>query len=101
MIFTKSTFSKKWRKNVDIGIVFGAQNNEKSRKNRLENHVFFLLRFFCVFLRFFAILARFWEAPGLPKIRKKSKKNEKIAFRAFFGFSADFGSGFGAIFGDF
>ena len=31
-IFTKSTFSKKVRKNVDFGIVLGGQNDEKSRK---------------------------------------------------------------------
>ena len=40
LIFTKSTFSKKIRKNLDFGIVFGSQNHEKSRKNGVASHVF-------------------------------------------------------------
>ena len=39
--FTKSTFSRKVSKNVDFGVVFGGQNDEKSRKNDVEKHVFF------------------------------------------------------------
>ena len=41
MIFTNSTLSKKYRKNLDFGVVFGGQNHETSRKKGLENHVFF------------------------------------------------------------
>ena len=41
LIFRKSQFAKKYRKNVDFGVVFGGQNHEKSRKNGVENHVFF------------------------------------------------------------
>ncbi len=74
MIFTKSTFSKKVRKNIDFGVVFGSQNDEKSRKNAVEKHVFFEHRFFSVFLRILAIWDGFWEALGAPKINKKSKK---------------------------
>ena len=40
------------------------------------------------------ILARLWEAPGVPKINKKSKKN---AYGVHLGFLIDFGSDFGAI----
>ena len=40
-IFTKSTFSKKVRKNLDFRIVFGGQNGEKSRKNGVEKRAFF------------------------------------------------------------
>ena len=38
-VFRKS--SKKVRKNLDFGVDFGCQNHEKSRKNGVENHVFF------------------------------------------------------------
>ena len=67
-IYTKSTFSKKMRKNIDFGVVFGGQNHEKSRKYDVEKHVFFGHRFLHVFLRILAILAPFWEARALPKI---------------------------------
>ena len=40
-IFTKSTFLKKVRKNIDFGVVFGGHNDENSKKNEVENHVFF------------------------------------------------------------
>ena len=80
MIFTKSTFAKKVRKNLDFGIVFGGQNGEKSRKNGVEKRVFFQLRFFGVFLRNFAILARFWESPSLQKIEKNQKKSSFFDF---------------------
>ena len=80
MIFTKSAFSKKVRKTVDFGSIFGGQNGEKSIKNDVGKHVFFKHRFFCVFLRFLRILARFWEAKTPPKIAKKRKKTQKIDF---------------------
>ena len=54
MIFTKLPFSKKHPKNFDFGVVLGGRNLEKSRKNGVENQVFFLHRFF---LRFLMILA--------------------------------------------
>ena len=75
MIFTKSTFSKKHRKNLDLGMVLGVQNHAKSRKNVVEKHEFFKHRFFSVFLRFLANLPGFWEAPSLQKIEKKLKKS--------------------------
>ena len=80
MIFTKSSFSKKMRKTFDFGVVFGGQNDEKSRKNGVEKRIFFQLRFFHVFLRFFGILARFWEARGPQKIEKNWKNSKKIDF---------------------
>ena len=51
-IFAKSTFSKKVRKNIDFGFIFGSQTEENSIKNRFEKCVFFLHRFLCVFWRF-------------------------------------------------
>ena len=41
MISTKSMFSKKHRKNLDLGVVFGGPNHENSKKNGVGNHVFF------------------------------------------------------------
>ena len=41
MIFTKSTFWKNCRKIIDLGSILEGQNDEKSRKNRVEQHVFF------------------------------------------------------------
>ena len=41
LFFKKSTFSKKYRKNMDFGVDFGGESHEKSRKNGVENHVFF------------------------------------------------------------
>ena len=76
MILTKSTFSKKMRKNVDFGVVFGSQNDEKSRKNRLEHHVFFNIDFLAFFCDFFG----FWLDFGRPGAVKQSKKNENIDF---------------------
>ena len=73
--FTKSTFPKKVPKNLDFGVVFGSQNDEESRKNRVEKYVFFEHRFFGVFFRFLRILARFWEAKNHQKIEKKPKKS--------------------------
>ena len=75
MIFMKSTFSQKYQKIVNFGFVFGGQNVEKSRKNSVENHEFFWLRLLLVFFRILSILARFWGAPGRPKINKNSKKS--------------------------
>ena len=75
MIFTKSTFSKKHRKNLDFGIVFGGQNHDKSRKNGVENMCFFDIDFFSIVFRIFVIWGRFWEALGLPKINKKLEKS--------------------------
>ena len=40
-IFTKSTFWKDSRKSIEFGFVFGDQNDEKSRKNRVQKHMFF------------------------------------------------------------
>ena len=60
-IFKKSTFSKKYRKNMDFGVDFGGQNHEKSRKNGKP----------CVFLtsifhRFFKIFYDFGSILGGP-----------------------------------
>ena len=108
MIFTKSTFSKKRRKIIDFGAVFGGQNDEKSRKNGVEKRVFFLLRFFCDFLRIFAILGRFWEASGPQKMAKILKKSiffdfltrsvlKEVSGRAL----GRFWEGFGMVLGQF
>ena len=50
-----------------------------------------------IFFRFFMILARFWEAPGPPKIEKNQKKS--IFFRVPFGRGVleGFWEGFGRI----
>ena len=48
---------------------------EKIRKKWNQKTCGFLISIFSVFFRFFAILARFWEAPGLPKIEKNQKKS--------------------------
>ena len=53
---------------LDFDVVFGSQNHEKLSKNDVEKHVFFDRRIFNVFFRIFSILARFSEAPGVPKI---------------------------------
>ena len=63
MIFTKSTFSKKVRKNLDFGVVFGGQNDKKSRKNCVEKRVFFLTS---NFWRSFAIFSDFGSILGGP-----------------------------------
>ena len=89
--FTKSTFSKKMRKNVNFGSVFGGRNDEKSRKNGVEKHILFNVDFYAFVLRILAILGRFWEARAPPKIVQKSKKTVlknmflfDIVFYAFF-----------------
>ena len=78
--FHKIDVFEKMRKNLDFGVVFGGQSEEKSRTNCVEKHTFFLLRFFGDVLRFLMIFARFWEARGPPKIEKKLKKSQKIDF---------------------
>ena len=75
LIVTKSAFSKNHRKKFHFGIIFGGPNHQKSMKNRVRNDHFFKHRFFFDLLRLIVILARFWEAPGAPKIDKKSKKS--------------------------
>ena len=60
---------------LDLGVVLGGPNGEKSSKNGNGKRAFFRCRILSVFFRIFAILARFWEAPGAPKIDKKSKKS--------------------------
>ena len=40
MIFTKSAFSKKYRKMLDFGSVLGGQIHEKSRKIHVEKNIF-------------------------------------------------------------
>ena len=63
-----------------LGIVFGGQNEETSRTNRVEKHVFFHIDFFRVFLRFLMILAPFWEALASPKIEKNCTRRPKNEF---------------------
>ena len=98
-VFRKS--SKKVRKNLDFGVVLGGQNQEKSRKNRVEKHVFFQLRFFSDFFRFFVIFGGFWEAPGGPKINKKLKKSCSGRSWNMFGFERGFQEGSGRVLGRF
>ena len=50
LIFTKSTFSKQVRKNVDLGVVFGSQNPKKSM---WKNNTFLE----AIFDRFFVVWA--------------------------------------------
>ena len=89
MIFTKSTFSKKYRKKLHFGIDFRNQKNEKSRKKSVEKHAFFEHRLFRIFWRFFVILDGFWEARDPRKIKKKI---EKIVFGALLERVFDFGA---------
>ena len=71
-IFAKSTFSKKVRKNIDFGSIFGSQTEENPIKKRFEKFVFFGHRFLCVFWRF-----RFhFEVQKSLKNRKISKRND-------------------------
>ena len=89
---------KKIRKNVDFGVVFGSQNDEKSRKNGIDKRVFLLLRFSFVFFQFFTIFVRFWE---VQKSKKNRKNRVRDAFGARFAFFFDFGSDFGTTLRDF
>ena len=83
-IFTKSTFSKNIEKKLDFGSIFGGQNVEKSRNNDVEKRDCFEYFILCVFLRILAISARFWEAPGAPKIAKNHKKTLSGRVRSAF-----------------
>ena len=65
MIFIKSTLSKKYRKIVNLGFVFGRQNVEKSIKQGVENHIFFWKSISMCFFGILPILARFGEVLGL------------------------------------
>ena len=100
-IFTKSTFSKNIEKRLDFGSIFGGQSVEKSRSNGVEKRVCFDYLILCFFLRILAISARFWEAPGAPKIAKNHKKRFRAVFGARLGFGCDFRSDVGAILEDF
>ena len=68
---------------MGLGRILAGANHQKSMKNRVRNYHFFLHRFFCVSWRLIMILARFWEAPGGPKINKKLKKSRSGRFRDF------------------
>ena len=82
--FHKIDVFEKYRKNVDFGSIFGGQNVEKSRNNGVEKRVCFEYLILCVFLRILAISARFWEAPGAPKIAKNHKKTLSGRVRSAF-----------------
>ena len=69
------TFSNKVRKNLDFGIVFGSQNHEKSKKNGVENHVFFGHRFFIAFFSMFRDLGLILGSSGGSKNHYKIEKN--------------------------
>ena len=58
---------------------------------------FFNFDFFSFFFRFLVILARFWEAPGFPKIEKNKKNRFVLAFR----FEGGFWKGSGRVLGGF
>ena len=91
LIVTKSAFSKNHQKKLHFGFILGGANHQKSMKNRVRNYHFFLHRFFfCVSWRLIVILARFWEAPGAPKINKKSKKSRPGRFWNAFGIQSRF-----------
>ena len=99
--FHKIDVFEKYRKNVDFGSIFGGQNVEKSRNNGVEKRVCFEYLILCVCLRILAISARFWEAPGAPKIAKNHKKRFRAVFGARLGFGCDFRNDVGAILEDF
>ena len=82
--FHKIDVFEKYRKNVDFGSIFGGQNVEKSRNNDVEKRVCFEYLILCICLRILAISARFWEAPGAPKIAKNHKKTLSGRVRSAF-----------------
>ena len=90
---------------LDLGVVLGGPNGEKSSKNGNGKRAFFQRRILSVFFRIFAILARFWEAPGAPKIDKKSKKSCSgrfwSALQIFHRFWKRFWTAFGRFWMDF
>ena len=49
MIFTKSAFSKKVRKNMDLGFIFGGQSKEISIQHRFQKLFVFRYQFLIVF----------------------------------------------------
>ena len=83
-------FRKILKKKLDFGFIFGGQNVEKSRNNGVEKRVCFEYLILCVFLRIFAISARFWEAPGAPKIAKNRKQTLSGRVRSAFGIRVRF-----------
>ena len=107
--FYKIGVSEKVAKNRRFRLHFRRSKRRKIDTKRCwKTRIFFNFDFFA----FFAILARFWEARGLPKIWKKTKKSKKIDFwtrsvlkegsgRILGGFWERFWSDFGGILVDF
>ena len=68
-------------KQLDLAF-WEVKKHEKSRKRNVENHVFFDIDVYPLFLRILAILAWFWEAWAFQKITKNRKNHENVAFEA-------------------
>ena len=71
--------NRRFRKKCEKTSILESFSEAKTTKNRekivLKNGYVFYIVFFAFCLRIFAILARFWEAPGPPKIEKNQKKS--------------------------
>ena len=96
-----SAFFRNIQKKARFGLIFGGENGEKSIKNGLRKCVFLEHRVLIVFFRILTILARFWEAPGAPKINKKLKKSCSGRFWNAFGIFDRFWKRFWSDFGRF
>ena len=97
MIFTKSTFSKKYRKNLDFGIVFGSQNHEKSKKMMLKTMCYSNIDFSSLFFEFLPFWLDFERPRDVPKLAKNRKNRVRDALGTRLGFLINFTSDFGAI----
>ena len=97
MIFTKSTFSKKYRKNVDFGVAFEAQTKKNREKMVLKNMCFSNIDF----LAFFFDFLRFGVDFGRPWAFQKSIKNRKNRVRGAFGTRSVLKEGSGRVLGGF
>ena len=101
-IFTKSTFSKKVRKNLDFWSRIRRPKRRKIKKKMCWKTYVFLTS---IFLGFLAIFYDFGSILGGQKSSNNRKKHGKKrfwdAFEARFRFWIDFGSDFGGILNDF
>ena len=82
--FSKIDVFKKISKKCSIWGSFWEVETEKNpAKMVMESMLFFNVDFKTFFCRIFVILARFWEGPGPPKIRKNQKKSifDRVQFR--------------------
>ena len=86
-------------KNDPILVIFGSQNEEKTRKKHIKKCIRledgFFERFFAIFRDFGLILGGPGEAWGLPKIIKSAKKSNLGVFGRYLGSEGGFGVTFG------